>query len=272
MSWIENVLQLMEQTWVGTALAILAIPLSIFLYIWGRKRTKMAYVYLGEHLLGSTSDALPQQIVVQYDGLSIPRLTKTLLIIWNNGENTVTGADIVVKDPLRIAVGSDGQILSTVLLKTSRAVNDFKIELIGHEAPNEALITFDFLDANDGVVVEVLHTSSNRKPSVKGTMRGLPQGFGNLGQFTRPKPRPKKERGPLSILGSVLLSPPVLALAGFATATWAPQPEFIQKLAAEGSFRNGFMGGLGGFVGMWLFTWWVNRRRYPRALYLATRD
>lgn len=271
MSWIENVQQLMEQTWVGTALAILAIPLSIFLYIWGRKRTKMAYVYLGEHLLGSNENALPEQIVVQYDGLSIPRLTKTLLIIWNNGENTVSGADIVGKDPLRIAVGVDGRILSTVLLKTSRAVNDFKIEPINPEAPHEALIVFDFLDANDGVVVEILHTSSDGKPLVKGTMRGLPQGIGNLGQFTRPKPQPKKS-GVLSILGSVLLSPPVLALAGFATATWAPHPEFVLKLAANDSFRDGFMGGLGAFVGMWLITRWVNRRRYPRALDLATRD
>lgn len=154
----------------------------------------MAYVHLGEHLLGSAADTLPPLINVLYDGISIPRLTKTLVIIWNNGENTINGADIVPKDPLRLQVGSDGEILSISLLKTSRAVTDFQIASGESAATNEAVLKFDFFDANDGVVVEILHTSTDRQPRISGTLRGLPQGFTNLGQFTRPKPQKRSRK------------------------------------------------------------------------------
>ena len=229
----------------------------------------MAYVHLGENLLGSASDALPSEIDVQYRGVSIPRLTKSVLIIWNNGENTLSGADIVEKDPLRMVVGNDGAILSVSVLKTSRAVNDFQVFTRPSFSSSEARISFDFLDANDGAVIEVLHTSANRKPSLQGTMRGLPQGFSNLGQFTRPKPKKQKKKpsGPLSVVTAVLLSPPVLALAGFATAVYGPRPAFLMEAMGSGSFINGLMGGLGGFFAMWVVSSWSSRRRYPRSLH-----
>lgn len=186
------------------------IVIAVLTYLWTRRRTSLAYVYLGEHLLGSASDALPPEIVVQYNGISIPRLTKSILILWNSGENTINGEDIVAKDPLRFHVGGDGRNLAAVILKSTRAVNDFSILKPPDGDVSEMEFTFNFLDKNDGVVVEVLHTSADRKPSIKGTLKGLPQGFRNLGQFTRPKPL-KKTSGKLRSI-TWILSPPVMAV------------------------------------------------------------
>lgn len=274
MPWIENLFSLLGQSWVGTALSIIAIPLAIVTYILSRRRTKMAYVHLGEHLLGSDSDSLPSEIVVQYRDISIPRLTRSVLIIWNNGENTLSGTDIVEKDPLRLAVGMDGRILSVSVLKTSRPVNDFRVISPPAFWTNEAPLSFDFLDKNDGAVIEVLHTSSNRTPSLLGTMRGLPQGFSSLGHFSRPKPQKQKKKpsGPLGIITTVIFSPPVLALAGFALALYGPRPEFLAEVKGSGSFINGLMGGLGGFFAMWVITTWSSRRKYPRNLHPESLD
>lgn len=192
MPWIDEALRVLGLGWIGGLLGIGGLISGYVSYVRSR-RTKMAYVHLGEHLLGSAADTLPPLINVLYDEISIPRLTKTLVIILNNGENTINGADIVPKDPLRLQVGSDGEILSVSLLKTSRAVTDFQIASAESTASNEALLKFDFLDANDGVVVEILHTSTDRQPRISGTLRGLPQGFTNLGQFTRPKPQKKNQ-------------------------------------------------------------------------------
>lgn len=267
MSWIDYAQSLLDKSWLGTLLGIAGIVFGVLTYLWTRKRTSLAYVHLGEHLLGSASDALPQQIVVQYNGISIPRLTKSIVILWNNGENTVNGEDIVAKDPLRFHVGDDGQILSILILKSSRAVNDFSFLSTRSAEANEEVFTFNFLDANDGVVVEILHTSTDRKPRIKGTLKGLPQGFRNLGQFTRPKPQKKKRSGPLAALTAFVFSPYVVSFAFFLLAIYGPRPEMISA-----STFNGLMGGLGGASGAWMISTWTTRRRYPKPLHLEALE
>ena len=269
MSWIDSALNFLDQGRVGL---LVGLVVAFVTYLLTRQRTSLGYVHLGEHLLGSASDALPTGIVVQYEGISVPRLTKSVIIIWNNGENTLSGADIVDKDPLRFNVGADGRILSTSVLKVNREVNDFRVVTAPGEATSEAVFTFDFLDAKDGAVVEILHTSTNRKPSAKGTLRGLPRGVRNLGQFTRPKPPKKKKSGPLAVLASVVLSPIVLACAGFAMAVYGPHPLFLAEIASNESYRDGFMGGLGGFCAMWATNSWATRRRYPKSLHLESLE
>lgn len=267
MSWIENMSTFMSQSWVGTSLSIIAIPLAISTYVLSRKRTKMAYVHLGEHLLGSASDALPPGIVVEYVGLSIPRLTKTVLVLWNSGEATVSGSDIVEKDPLRLAVGDDGEILSVAVLKASRPVNDFQVLPTRSLVRNEVRISFDYLDSKDGAVIEVLHTSSDRKPLIKGNVRGLPHGVKHLGQFARPKARkPKGRTGLIGSIATAVLSPPVFAIAGLATAFYGMSPDAPVRTEANSSLVSALAGGLAGFCFMWVISQWSSRRKYPRNL------
>nr|BFD39072.1 hypothetical protein FFPRI1PSEUD_05710 [Pseudomonas sp. FFPRI_1] len=262
MSWIDYAQGLLDKSWLGTLLGIAGIVFAVLTYLWTRRRTSLAYVYLGEHLLGSASDALPPEIVVQYDGISIPRLTKSILIFWNSGENTVSGEDIVDKDPLRFHVGDDGQILSISVLKSSRAVNDFSFRALPDHNLNEIGFTFNFLDENDGVVVEILHTSTDRKPRIKGTLKGLPQGFRNLGQFTRPKPQKIKPGKLRSLAWS--LSPAVMVVGGFLAAVYGPRPPFFPTNPDTGLFFYSF---LGAFVGMWLNNKFWTRRKYPKSLH-----
>lgn len=265
MPWIDEAVSFLEKAWLSTLVGILGLVACVVVYRWTRRRTSVGYVHQGEHLLGSTSDALPAAIDVQYNGISIPRLTKSILVVWNTGENTVLGSDIVAKDPLRFRVGEDGEILSVSILKASRSVNDFCLLKSPENQANEVGFSFDFLDANDGVVVEILHTSTNRKPTIKGTMRGLPKGFDNLGQVTRPLPEKRKRRGPLSTVFRLAFSPMVITVACFLFAIYAPRsgPNFSAPYSAV-------MGGLGAICGMLVHHSWSARRRYPKSLYLET--
>lgn len=262
MSWIDSALNFMGKSWLGTLLGILGLVVALATYLWTRKRTSLSFVHLGEHLLGSASDTLPPAIVVQYDGISIPRLTKSILILWNSGENTVVGSDIATKDPLRFEVGDDGQILSISVLKTSRSVNDFNLNPYGKKRKNEAEFGFDFLDANDGVVVEILHTSTDRRPRVKGTLKGLPRGFRNLGRFTRPKPQKNSFKGKWASF--VIRFMPLFVFAGgFLASIYEPQPSFL----ANPDTRIFFYSSFGVFVGMWANDRFWSRRRYPKGLH-----
>lgn len=268
MSWIDAAFSFLEKAWLGTLVGIIGLIAGIVAYLWSRRRTSLGYVHLGEHVLGGVSDKLPSAIQVQYNGISIPPLTKSVLILWNNGENTVLGKDIVARDPLRLVVGDDGEILSASVLKATREFNDFKILKKPENAPNEVEFTFDYLDTNDGVVVEVLHTSTSRKPMVRGTMRGIPKGVRNMGQFTRPKPQKKKRSGPVAAAVAVLSHPYALACAGFLFAVYGPRPTFL----SDPKLYTGVMGGMGGFFGMWVFTTWSARRRYPKSLHLESLE
>ncbi|VVQ30700.1 hypothetical protein [Pseudomonas fluorescens] len=266
MSWFENVQSLIEKPWFGSLLGIISFIAAIVFYFWSRKRTSLGYVHMGEHLLGSASDALPSAIVVQYNGMSIPRLTKSVLIFWNSGENTVLGSDIVTTDPLRFHVGDDGRILSIAVLQASRSVNDFSFLPTGNST-HEAAFNFNFLDPNDGVVVEILHTSTDRIPRIKGTLRGLPQGFRNFGQFTRPKPQKKKRSGPLSALTTALFNPLVFFCACLLFSIYGPRPEWISLSAF-----SAVMSLLGGFSGMWAVNSWATRRKYPKSLHFPALE
>lgn len=271
MPGIDEALRVLGLGWISGLLGIGGLIFGYVSYVRSRRRTKMAYVHLGEHLLGSTADSLPPLIDVLYDGIAIPRLTKTLVIIWNNGENTIDGADIVPKDPLRLQVGADGEILSVSLLKTSRAVTDIRIDYAESTEANEALLKFDFLDANDGVVVEILHTSTDRKPRISGTLRGLPKGFTNLGQFTRPKPQ-KKIRKDLTSKVAFAIALVSVTATGFLTAIFNNQLSTDDIPARLSSASSAIFGALVGFIGMWAINAFASRRRYPKSLHLEALE
>ncbi len=269
--WIDEALRVLGLGWIGGLLGICGLIFGYVTYVRSRRRTTMAYVHLGEHLLGSASDTLPPLIDVLYDGIAIPRLTKSLVIIWNNGENTIAGTDIVVKDPLRLQVGTDGEILSVSVLKTSRVVNDVRIGYSESTAANEAMLTFDFLDANDGVVVEILHTSTDRKPRIKGTLRGLPKGFTNLGQFARPKPRKNARKDKvLKVVPTVSLFFACSAVLFTTMYSHSYSLSDLQESLSSGTYAA--IGALAGFFCMGVIDALNSRRRYPKSLHLEALE
>lgn len=265
---LDKALSVLGLGWVGTLLGIGGLLFAFYTYAWPRSRTKLAYVYFGEHLLGSAKDALPPAIDVQYDGISIPRLSKTQVIIWNNGESTIAGTDIVPRDPLRLQIGEDGRILAASVIKASREVIDFKV--VDQDQPHEVLLTFDYMDANDGVVVEILHTSTDRKPRIRGTLRGLPRGPVNQGQFTRPKPQ-KKPKSKFSKAVDIVFSPPIFAVIGFLCAVFGPRPEFLTRPENMSALAV-IAGAISGLLTLWVGKRWEARRKYPKSLHLEALE
>lgn len=179
--------------WVGSVLGIVGLIVAALTYLATRQRTKLAFAHSSQRLLGHKDEGLPQGISVKFMGADIPRLSRSILAIWNEGEKTIHQSDLVPADPLRISVGQDGKILTVTTLDVSRDVNRISFN-IGINGPHEVLIAFDFLDQHDGAVVEILHTSENRTAKVLGTVRGLPRGVSDYGvlvtksQFERKLP------------------------------------------------------------------------------------
>ena len=152
MHWINTILELLSPGWVGTIVGLLGLMAAVVTYLLTRPRTRLAYCYTGKRLLGLTTDGLPEGITVHYRGQDIPRLTRTLVVLWNVGEKTILGDDIVAADPLRLKLRGDGRVLAATVLKTKRDVCEIKV-LPNASCPSETYIRFAFLDAGDGAVI-----------------------------------------------------------------------------------------------------------------------
>jgi hypothetical protein len=193
-----------------------------------------------------------------------------LIVFWNAGEVTITSDDLIQKDPLRLVLPEDSDILSVSVLKTSRDVTDFKTHA-NVDRPNEIEITFDFLDSNDGAVIEVLHTSESREAKVHGTVRGIPRGIRNLGTLAS---RARRERvakkawsrfmtpgfiGSLAILlGAILVGIPLYTSVETSTSQSNSRSKEIALVVAAGAT----------YIIIGILILCLGRRRYPRELHI----
>lgn len=173
-------LDLLNPGWVGSIIGLIGVALAIFFFMRGRIIKKLSYQLRNEHLIGGKKAQLPQEVKVSFNGINVPLLVKTTIIIWNDGTTTIGGSDIVVNDPLRIEFPDDCEILEAKITKITREVLSFEVN---KQAPSIINCGFDFLDPHDGARIEVLHTSGQQKVEINGTLRGLPKGLTNLGKL-----------------------------------------------------------------------------------------
>lgn len=105
-----------------------------------------------------------------FDKKPIANLTKTSLIILNNGNTTIEGSDITKISPLQIKTDSvKTKILKISVIYSSKRENN----LILKDSPNNE-ITFDYLDKNHGGILEILHTGTKDENIIfDGTIKGM---------------------------------------------------------------------------------------------------
>jgi hypothetical protein len=164
---------------VGAAVA-LAAALVAGLVFWrlqlGREKRTLVYRSLSSSIVEQRGPE--PSVEVRYDGSPVPRVTRTRLVLWNPGWQTIEAQDVVERDPVRI-VAQGGDILKANLLReTRRSVNWRLTRLIdGYRCE------FVLLDRNDGVVVDLLHTARSADVVLMGTIKGMPEGIRNLGFY-----------------------------------------------------------------------------------------
>lgn len=126
---------------------------------------------------------------VRFKGTVVPRLTRTRMALWNPRWAIVDGGDIAESDPLRIGLRA-AEILDVRVAAETRSAIRFSVDV----RDGSCFINFDFLDRHDGVILDLLHTASEKdRPSIQGTVKGLPAGVSYYGPLTNPPPR-KTER------------------------------------------------------------------------------
>ncbi|MCR9366762.1 hypothetical protein [Vibrio antiquarius] len=232
----DSIFNFFNQGWVGSLIGLLGIVLGIvgiFSYKISKSAAKPAYQKTSLRLLGREEDNLPEDVTVTYKGLEVQRLTKTTLVVWNNGTEVLDGDAILQRDPLRLEFEDGTNILSYKILKSNRTTNEFTLNKCDQNE-NRLKVNFLYLDPNDGVTIEILHDSKARYPKFKGTIKGHPKCFEDLGGVVLFGQKTTKVTGPLGLIYSnIKLFMIIPILMGIGAVLFGIQPEFFMGLLGE---------------------------------------
>lgn len=171
-------LGLLNQPWFGSIVGIAGLIFAVvglLSYRAARIGARPVYFQRARQLIGKKEQELPEEVEITFNGHAVPRLTSTQCFFWNAGKSPISGADIVPGDPLRLEFDEGDEIVKARVVRTTRSVNNIQVD--SPAKSHRALLTFDFLDPGDGVVLELLHTSALRFPKVAGTIKGIPRGL-----------------------------------------------------------------------------------------------
>jgi len=221
--------ELLAFFWNSPVVGVLAIALAIIFFILNRRARigpRLTYYKETVKLIGGDNPALPNDVEMSFRGQRIPMLSRTRIVIWNNGTATIEGSHIVTSDPLRLVFSPDAQVFQASVIGSTRSVNAFRVDPVH---PNVVDWAFDYLDAGDGAVIELLHTDQEKYPKLEGSVRGIPKGAKDGG----PLPLLGRERRWGVVAGFSLTGLGALILAG--AALWpevlrtSPFPEWFDR-------------------------------------------
>lgn len=135
-----------------------------------RNRTRPVLRYCSDfdRLVRADDGILSGGIVVTQGGHEVKSISRTCIALWNHRGDTISRSDVLPTDPLRFSLEGDDKVIQARVLSRSRPQNGFDIEL-GKDG--QVIVEFDFLDSEDGAVVEIIH-QGDRAVVLAGTVRG----------------------------------------------------------------------------------------------------
>jgi hypothetical protein len=266
-------LEILNQPWLGSVIAIVGLLLAVvglFSYRAARIGARPYYFLRARRLIGKRGQELPEEVEITFDGHPVPQLTVSQCFLWNAGNASISGSDIVPSDPLRVEFEETDEILKARLVRGTREVNN--VEIDSPPKAHRAFLRFDFLDPGDGAVIELVHTSALRVPRVKGTIKGIPEGLVDVGGGPKDTVFARvADRFPLGrnfLIGMLVFGVGMVVFSvlpkSLFPATWF-EPLQTSEIGITGISLLSFVLGVlyMGLPGLLLF---AGRRKYPAAL------
>jgi len=238
--------------WLGIGGIVVGLGSAFYFYYAARLVPAPKYLLRSVPIISEEQHAKAPGLEVRVLGQHVKALWSTRVVFFNSGRGTLLGTSIVETDPLRFVVEPGGTILHTVLLRQSRRASGCALSIEGH-ALNEQLIIFDYLERNDSLTFEVLHTSPVATPPLIGSIRGVPAGPHRV----QPSEGSRYLLVPSWAMFGSAISATIVSLLHVSDARWS-----IQLPAWTGALL------LGGVVVAGVVEWGVSasRRRHTRQL------
>lgn len=170
---MEKMLEFINHNpWLNVLFILLTFT-SIFLSFWfyfkSKKSKRPNYTLRTFNLIKEKINKI-DSVEIQYHNSKIDNLSITKIALWNNGKETISSSDVAQNDPFLINITEGFTILDCDILFEKNPANGFSINKIN---PNQIEIKFDYFDFNEGIIVQLFHTSTDDEEiSVKGSFKG----------------------------------------------------------------------------------------------------
>lgn len=158
--------------WFNIATLLIAIfgcILSVFFFRKGKKTKKPTYSIVTNNLVRDSIKDI-DSVQITYKGENIPNLSVSKITFWNAGKDTIQKSDITKKCPLKVTIEDGYRILDAKIIFQKNEASLVKASL--NPKKNEVIISFDYLDFEDGFVLQIFHTAdSSDEICVTGTIK-----------------------------------------------------------------------------------------------------
>lgn len=156
---------------VGVILGILGIVFSYYFYRRSIRAKEPVYSIKSNNLISDSRFTLEKLNITYGSGKQkIQNLTVSKVLFYNRGAETINRADIETKNRVSISP-RNSEILDVSLLQANNDSNNSG--LLWHESGEFLYIDFDYLDKNQGAVIQVIHTGlSSDDLQVIGDIKG----------------------------------------------------------------------------------------------------
>lgn len=152
---------------------LISFLLGVFSFIWGiythlanKEKKKISYIVNSCGIVRATKD-IPE-FKILYRGNAINDLTVTRVAMWNSCSRELNHTDIADIKPLTITSDDGTEILDARIIKNSNQSNNFTVN---QKSSHDVEVQFDYMDKQDGIVVQILHTGSARHFSLSGLLK-----------------------------------------------------------------------------------------------------
>ncbi len=152
-------------------IGIIGIVTGFVFYVKAKKEKRPRYAMRSlSYFQGLTTHVPFLKIHFEGHGDPITTLTRTTVLFWNAGKETINKPDVVDTDPLQIKA-IDCEILDARIVGASHPPNQFGV-LVNREKTN-VTITFKYIDKNQGAGIQIFYTgASERSLSLTGSIKG----------------------------------------------------------------------------------------------------
>ena len=154
---------------IGAVLALIAIAVSVVLYLLQRKRKVLAYEIVSRTPLLSVKEEVKGRVQITFDGQPVSDATMVILKLLNSGNVPILPFDFL--RPVNIGFGKDAQILSAEIIET----NPDNIEASVEVGAQTLTLVPVLLNGGDSVTLKVLLTRFEGDVDVNGRIVGVKQ-------------------------------------------------------------------------------------------------
>ncbi len=157
----------------GNIVGVVGVVFALYFGLKKSKYKKLTYVIRSSNIFTGLEHTIPD-VEVRFPGYGLPvnRLTVTKVAFWNAGTETIPSQDVVMENPLFLRAKTGVAILSVRVIDCTNRYNKVDTRLDGQRMG--AAITFDYLDQNDGALLQIFHTGlGNDDIQLEGTIKGV---------------------------------------------------------------------------------------------------